>query len=121
MRTIIAGSRTITDAKLVLEKGGLLDAAVAESGFKITSVVCGLADGMDMLGWYYALFKNLPVAEFPADWAKHGKAAGPIRNEEMAKNADALILIWDGKSRGSANMLATAQKHGLKIFNHIIE
>lgn len=35
----------------------------------------------------------------PADWERLGKAAGPIRNEEMAEIADALIAFWDGQSR----------------------
>jgi hypothetical protein len=41
---------------------------------------------------------------FEADWDTHGKAAGPIRNRQMAEYGDALLLIWDGESRGSKNM-----------------
>ncbi len=47
---------------------------------------------------------KLPVKEFPADWDQHGNAAGPIRNAQMADYADALLLIYDGESRGSLNM-----------------
>lgn len=52
---------------------------------------------------------------FPADWNKHGKAAGPILNAEMAEVADALIAFWDGKSRGTANMIQLAKDKGLKV------
>jgi hypothetical protein len=53
---------------------------------------------------------------FSADWDKLGKRAGVLRNEDMAKKADALVLIWDGESRGSANMLETARRYHLKIY-----
>jgi hypothetical protein len=41
--------------------------------------------------------------------------AGPIRNGEMAKYADALIVFWDGKSRGTKNMIDLAERYGLKV------
>lgn len=47
---------------------------------------------------------SLKLTKFPADWDKFGKAAGHIRNKQMAEEADALLLIWDGESKGSANM-----------------
>ncbi len=36
---------------------------------------------------------------FAADWNKYGKKAGPVRNRKMADYAEALIAVWDGKSR----------------------
>lgn len=32
----------------------------------------------------------------------------------VKKNADALVAFWDGKSRGTRNMIHEATKHGLK-------
>lgn len=80
------------------------------TGQPITEVVCGMAKGADTLGKKWAICDaQLPVANFPADWDKHGLAAGPIRNGEMADYADGLIVfIWDG-SRCSANMLEQMQ------------
>ena len=64
----------------------------------------------------YAKEKGYEIIYFPADWEKHGKAAGAIRNEEMAKaDANALALFWDGKSKGSLNMLNIAKKYNLDI------
>lgn len=61
--------------------------------------------------------KRLGIAavRWPANWSKYGKAAGPMRNADMARNADALLLIWDGRSRGSANMAHEAEKRGLWV------
>lgn len=108
MRVIIAGSRHITDPTLV-------DRAVAESGFNVTVVLCGEARGVDSLGRAWATARNIPVESYPADWSQFGHAAGPRRNRQMAANADALILVWDGSSRGSGNMLREARTHGLAI------
>lgn len=53
--------------------------------------------------------------EFPADWNAHGKAAGPIRNQQMAQEADVLIAFWDGKSRGTKDMIEKATRAGLDM------
>lgn len=108
MRVVIAGSRDITDATL-------LEEAIRDSGFEITEVFCGLASGVDTLGKIWAENHGLPLRFFPALWKKHGKAAGPIRNQEMAQEADALIAITNG-SRGTLNMINAAYSKGLKVF-----
>jgi hypothetical protein len=109
MKTIIAGSRSITDYWLVVD-------AVRVSDFNVTEVVCGEAAGVDKLGKEYANNHSIPCKSFPADWRKHGKAAGPIRNREMAEYADALIAVWDKQSKGTKNMIDTATELGLKVF-----
>ena len=78
-------------------------------------VVCGEAKGADELGKEYAFRNSFPVASFPANWAEHGKAAGPIRNKEMAEYADILVAFWDGKSRGTKNMIDAALKYNLEV------
>jgi hypothetical protein len=109
MRTIIAGSRDIADL-------GLVESAIKESNININTVVCGEARGVDSLGKKWAIANNIPVISFPANWELHGKSAGFIRNDEMAKNADALIAVWDGKSPGTRMMIEIANKRGLKVF-----
>ena len=82
----------------------------------ITIVVSGGAPGVDTLGEQYADEMNIPVHVYEADWDKHGRAAGPIRNRKMAENAEALIALWDGKSKGTKNMIETATKKGLMVY-----
>lgn len=60
---------------------------------RITHVVSGKATGADTNGEYWAYHNNIPVISKPADWKTHGKAAGPIRNGEMAQIADTAIII----------------------------
>lgn len=109
MKTIIAGSRDINSEEIV-------KAAIKQSGFVISEVVCGGAQGVDEVGRRLAIYNQIPTKLFPADWSKHGKAAGPIRNAQMAEYADALIAVWDGKSRGTKNMIEEAKKRGLKVY-----
>lgn len=106
---IIAGSRGITDY-------GAVEKAVAASGFKVSKVVSGGARGVDSLAERYAKDRSIPFEEFPADWNKHGKSAGYRRNEQMADNADALIAIWDGESKGTKHMIDIAKRKGLQGF-----
>lgn len=73
-----------------------------------------MAPGVDMMGWYWARSKNIPRKEYPADWNKFRKRAGFIRNQKMAENADALIAVWDGKSRGTKDMMQRAERLGLR-------
>lgn len=109
MKTIIAGSREITDYRQVLD-------AVKQCDWQITTVICGMARGVDTLGEQYAKENSIPVEYFPADWKTHGKSAGYLRNVEMAQNAEALIAIWDGKSRGTMHMINIARDHNLRVF-----
>lgn len=69
------------------------------------SIVSGMARGADMVGYHFAKNYGVQCYEFPADWDTHGKRAGFIRNEEMARFSDGLLAFWDGKSRGTEHMI----------------
>lgn len=109
LKVVVAGSRSIYDYEKVRR-------AIEESGFEIDEIVSGTAKGVDKLGEAYAKENDIPVKRFPADWSKHGKKAGAIRNEEMAEYADALVAVWDGDSSGTKIMIDKAEKHDLKVF-----
>lgn len=109
MKVIVAGSRSITRYSLVAR-------AIVESGFRVTELFSGTAPGVDQLGEVWASSNGIPVRRFPAEWQKYGKRAGPIRNGKMAKEAEALVAIWDGVSRGTTDMIHQAQDAGLRIF-----
>jgi hypothetical protein len=112
MRVIIAGSRTLADPAIIVT-------AVAASGYDITEVVSGAAQGVDRLGEEWAQRHDIPVTRFPADWDNHGRAAGPIRNNQMVSYvgaAGALLAIWDGASSGTAHVISAARREGRKVF-----
>lgn len=129
MRVIIAGSRHFTSYEIV-------EKAIKDSGFKITTILCGDCRGVDRIGKHWGYDNKIPVQDYPAKWGdlnapnalikknKYGKAynarAGFDRNLQMAQNADALIAVWDGVSTGTKNMIDLAEKHNLNISIHLV-
>lgn len=112
MRTIIAGSRVFTDYKYLCNVMKSINIGW------ITVIISGGAKGIDSLGIRYAKENRLPCEIFLPEWDKFGKRAGIIRNCKMGDAADALIAIWDGKSRGTKHMIdyAMNSKRIKKIF-----
>jgi hypothetical protein len=112
MKTIIAGCRDFSDYRLLLKQVDYYRLHKNE----ITEVVSGCATGADELGERYANENQIPIKHFPADWNQYKKAAGPIRNREMAQYADVLIAVWDGKSKGTKNMIDEMNKLMKPVF-----
>lgn len=126
MKVIIAGGREFKDYNKI-------EKAVKQSGFEITEVVSGRAQGADQLGEKWARSHKIRVKPFPAKWndldqpgavvkvnkwgKKYNANAGFFRNEEMAKYADALIAVEGGG--GTRDMIKRAKKHNLKV--HVYE
>jgi hypothetical protein len=113
MNLIIAGGRDFSNYDLLK-----LETMKFITEYKPThqiTVISGKANGTDQLGERFANEFNLNLLEFPADWNKWGKQAGPKRNREMAKHATHLIAFWDGTSKGTKNMIETAIEFELKV------
>ena len=124
VRTIIAGSRTVKEYETVKTA---IELCPWHS--TITEVVSGcqvsididehgkeIRYGVDYFGEQWAKSKMIPIKRFPAHWRRYGKPAGPIRNEEMARYADALIAVWVNRSRGTRDMIFKAEYNGLQVF-----
>ena len=111
-KVIVAGCRDFADYELLKEK---CDFYLQNKKPEIIVIVSGHASGADTLGEHYAQERGYETEIYPADWKTNGRAAGPIRNAQMAAVADALIAFWDGKSRGTKNMIDTATKRGLQV------
>lgn len=110
-KVIIAGSRSFHDYNLLKEYCNIILSNVKEP----IEIVSGGANGADVLGEQYAREHGYKLKQFPADWSHKGKAAGYIRNQEMANYADALIAFWNGVSNGTRHMIETAKQCGLKV------
>lgn len=109
MKTIIAGSRGITNPNLIPE-------AILASGFDVSSIISGGARGVDQLAIDYAKYNKISYLVFLADWILHGKSAGYRRNVIMGEYADQLIAIWDGESKGTKHMIDWMKKQNKPVF-----
>lgn len=122
MKVLIAGSRTLSPSvEGIVEY--LYDSLLITNGNweSVTEIVSGGAKGVDTSAQRFAEWWEKPFKCFPADWDTYGKSAGHIRNKQMAEYADVLLLIWDGESRGSANMKMNMEKLGKPVHEIIIK
>ena len=120
-RVIIAGSRSFNDEDLF--DNSIHDILLGYDTDEL-EIISGCCTGADAMGEDYAERWEIKLTLFPADWATYGKAAGPIRNEQMAQYAaeadhGILIAFPIGESRGTRNMVKLAKQYGLEV--HVIE
>lgn len=100
---VVAGRRNFDNYEAAKE---YIDFCISKLKHLFTLVfVSGGCKGADKLGKQYALENGYEIMRIPADWKKHGKAAGPKRNMKMAQMADFVICFWDGKSKGTKSMI----------------
>lgn len=106
MKTAVIGSRSFSDYKTLCETLDEMD---------ITCIVSGGARGADSLSELYAKEKGIKTKIFYPDWGKHGKAAGPIRNNDIIKNSEQVVAFWDGVSRGTKYSIDLAKKLNIPV------
>ena len=76
----------------------------------------GCPSGADKLASMRSRIPGDSEAVYLADWDTHGKAAGFIRNTQMAKlSPEVCLAFWDGKSNGTRHMIEEAVKHGIPV------
>ena len=118
-RIIIAGSRNFNDYTKMLNTLDELGIHLINT-IDPVEIISGHAPGADTLGEKFAKAYGYPLKIFPADWDIYGRAAGPIRNEQMAKYASEadrgmLVAFPVGESRGTRNMIKLAKQYGLEV------
>jgi len=125
-KLIVAGGRDYRDyERMKVELSRLIREELM--GYDV-SIVSGMANGADSMGFHYAEQYAIRSYQFLADWdnvdvpgawvKKHANGrlynarAGHQRNAEMARFSDGLIAFWDGRSRGTLNMIETMKGLG---------
>ena len=110
MKVIVCGGRDYRDRERVF---ATLDAIHAET--PITILMHGNAHGADALADDWA-FQKVKIATFLPLWKEHGRAAGPMRNQEMLDASPDLVIAFPG-GRGTADMVRRARDVNV----HVIE
>jgi hypothetical protein len=114
MRVLVCGDRNWTDQDLV---DSTLDTIHAET--PISCIIEGEARGADKAGRSWAERRGVSFMPFPANWAKFGKAAGPIRNRQQFKEGepDLGVAFHDDleHSRGTKDMVGVLEAAGIPV------
>jgi hypothetical protein len=111
MRVLVCGGRDFNDA---LTLGSWLGGIHKNNG-PITLLIEGGARGADFMARKFAEWQGIPTKTFEADWTKHGKAAGPIRNQQMLDEGKPdLVVAFEGGA-GTRDMVTKAKAAGVKI------
>ncbi|RVT89267.1 DUF2493 domain-containing protein [Rhodovarius crocodyli] len=107
-RVLVCGGRDYADRQRVFE---VLD----EYRDRAEVLIDGGAEGADMLAEQWAMSRDVPMLTFRADWQRHGRAAGPIRNGQMlAQGKPTLVIAFPG-GRGTADMVRQARTAGVPV------
>lgn len=110
MRILFCGDRNWTNYKVIADVMADLHPDV---------VIEGEAQGADSMARDAAEYFGIPVLQFPANWVKYGRAAGPIRNTQMLRegNPDLVVAFHDNinASKGTLNMVQQARKQSIKV------
>lgn len=115
IRVIIAGGRDYADRKKLFAKCRRILSTYRDNNLPIEIVNGKCPTGADFHAVAFAKKEGYSIVYFEANWDLFGLAAGGIRNGEMADYANVLIAFWDGKSRGTADMIAQARRNKLIV------
>lgn len=110
-RIAIVGSRSIDNLELLEEIWNLLNMP-----FDNVAIISGGATGVDTNAREFANKHNLEIKEFKPNWYKYGKRAGFKRNEDIIKNCDICIAIWDGKSPGTEHSISLCKAYFKRLY-----
>lgn len=110
MRLLICGGRKYTDAQKMY---AFLDKI--KEGMQIDAIIEGNAKGADRLAGFWARKNKIDNLKFPADWDKHGKAAGFLRNQQMLDEGKPDLVIAFPGGNGTADMVRRAREAGVEV------
>lgn len=111
MRILVCGGRSYSDRRLAFSELDRIHAATP-----IDCVIEGGANGADDIVSKWSASRNVHNHKrYHADWAIHGKAAGPIRNQRMIDEGKPDLVVAFPGGRGTADMVNRAMAAGIEV------
>lgn len=111
MRVLVCGGRDYADKKKIFaELDKLKD--------KMSGLISGGAPGADTIAWDWGWSRGIHCDRYMANWNKHGRAAGPIRNQQMLDEGKPDLVLAFGGKRGTADMVGRAESAGVTVIRH---
>jgi len=108
MRVLVCGGRNYRDVKSVFTALDDLDP-------RPSLVIHGGANGADACAGEWARKRSVECKVYHADWHKHGRAAGPIRNQKMLEHGSPDVVIAFPGGSGTADMMRRAHEAGIIV------
>jgi hypothetical protein len=105
MKILITGDREYKNLEVIKTSFALFECDVKNSDVIHGDVIHGDARGADKLAGEYAKLLGYNVIAMPADWNKHHRSAGPIRNLEMIEQNPDIVLIFHDDLKSSKGTL----------------
>ena len=104
MKIAVVGSRSVAaiDAERIGARAG-------------DTIVTGGARGADALAEAWARAHGIAVTVHRPDYSRYGRNAPHVRNAAIIADADRVVAFWDGKSRGTASVIAKARRGGKQV------
>ena len=119
MRLLICGDRHWSEIKPIRREVIRLNGPRKYPSGVIEVIISGHAPGADILGEFVAEELEIPTEVYPAQWDVYGRAAGPIRNQQMLDEGKPThVLAFHpnlDKSKGTKDMVTRAMKAGVKV------
>ncbi len=114
VKVLICGGRNLNSTEVwnTLEKDLK---TVLPSGIQIAKIIHGGARGADEGAAQWAESEGIKVTEYKAEWKKHGKAAGPIRNQKMIDMDRPDYVVAFPGGRGTDDMISRADLEGIPV------
>lgn len=114
-RVLVCGDRNWKDREYLF---GRLDEMRELYGCSV--VIEGCARGADRLAEEWATERGIPIEHYPAEWAIHGRAAGPIRNLNMLRMGRPFLVVAFHtalqQSKGTKHMVTSAKAENVETF-----
>lgn len=118
VRLVVAGSRTFTDRDVIRWALAQSYRACVAKGASSVTLVSGEAPGADRLARYEWEQRGLPVQKEFADWDRHGKSAGFLRNTRMVSLSAVVgvVAFMQGYTPGTADTVTKAVDRGIPVW-----
>ena len=110
MKLAIVGSRNYSNYTQACQQIDIALSQWSKSPSDVTEVVSGGAAGADKMAERWARERGIPVKVFKPDWDKHGKAAGPLRNQSIIEYATHVVAFPSREGRGTQDSISRAKK-----------
>lgn len=111
-RVLVCGGRDYSDQQTAF---AALDSHVRHGD----TIIQGGAPGADRLAREWCHQRRCRYENYPADWKTHGRAAGPIRNQQMIDEGKPTKVIAFPGGRGTADMVRRARNAGIRVFEFL--